>query len=340
MSKPVVWIGVVVMALLALLAWPSPAQAAVTVQRAEINSGQLRVEGTATPNRDITVDGVVLGRSASDGRFKIERSGFTRPSDCWIDVNDGSATPAVARLSGCVVTSPTTTAASTTAAPTTTTIAATTTTTTVAAPAPTSTTTAAPTPTTTTSPPASGFRIATTSPLPNANVGTEYTAFIEALGGNGGPIRWSLVAGRVPSGLRFVGNDFRLTQTTGVVGTATQVETTTFTVEARDASGARTRKTFTLTVDPPLPLEITNQGNILATGTVGQSYANNLFAFGGVRPWTWSIIGALPPGLALNGNRISGTPTTAGSFTFIARVRSADGQQAERVFTITINPRP
>jgi hypothetical protein len=82
------------MALLALLAWPSPAQAAVTVQRAEINSGQLRVEGTATPSRDITVDGVVLGRSASDGRFKIERSGFTPPGDCTTDVNDGSATPA------------------------------------------------------------------------------------------------------------------------------------------------------------------------------------------------------------------------------------------------------
>ena len=203
----------------------------------------------------------------------------------------------------------------------------------------TTTTTIAPAPTTTVAPPAQGFRIVTTSPLPNANVGTEYTAFIEACCGNGaGPIRWSLVAGRVPAGLRFVGDDFRLTQTTGVVGTATRAETTTFTVEARDGSGARTRRTFTLTADPPLPLEITNGGNLLATGTVGKPYANSLFAFGGVRPWTWSIIGTLPPGLSLNGNTISGTPTTAGTFTFTARVRSADGQQAERVFTITINP--
>jgi Putative Ig domain len=323
-TRLVSFLAVLMTVLVVAVASGEPAGAVVTVQRAEINNGQLRLEGTAVANRDITVDGIVMGRSAGDGRFRIERSPYSAPADCTVDVNDGSATAAVARLAGCVVAAPTTTVAPTT-------------TTTVVAP--TTTTTVAPATTTTTAPPAAGFRIVTTSPLPNANVGTEYTAFIEALGGDGGPIRWSLVAGRVPDGLRFVGDDFRLIQTTGVVGTATQVETTTFTVEARDAAGATTRRTFTLTVDPPLPLEITNQGNLLAAGTVGQPYATNLFAFGGVRPWTWSIIGTLPPGLRLDGNQISGTPTTAGSFTFTARVRSADGQQAERVFTINISPR-
>jgi hypothetical protein len=188
-------------------------------------------------------------------------------------------------------------------------------------------------------PPTDGFRIVTASPLPNANVGTEYAAFTEACCGNGTPYRWSLVAGKVPAGLRFVGDDFRLTRTTGIVGTPTRVETTTFTVEARDGAGTRTRRTFSITVDPPLPLEITNQGGVLAPGTVGQPYATNLSASGGVRPWTWSIIGNLPPGLSLNGNTISGTPTTAGSHPFTARVRSADGQQAERGFSITISPR-
>ncbi|HZA85561.1 MAG TPA: Ig domain-containing protein [Acidimicrobiales bacterium] len=325
MTRLVSFLAFLTVVAVAAVAFGEPAGAVVTVQRAEINNGQLRLEGTAVANRDITVDGVVMGRSEGGGQFRIERSPYSAPADCTVDVNDGSATAAVARLAGCAVAAPTTTVAPTT----TTTVVAATTTTSVA---PATTTTTAP-------PPAAGFRIVTTSPLPNANVGTEYTAFIEALGGNGGPIRWSLVAGRVPAGLRFVGDDFRLIQTTGVVGTPTQVETTTFAVEARDAAGATTRRTFTLTVDPPLPLEITNQGNVLATGTVGQPYATNLFAFGGVRPWTWSIIGTLPPGLRLDGNQISGTPTTAGSFTFTARVRSTDGQQAERVFTININPR-
>jgi hypothetical protein len=303
--------GVVTLAVV----YGGPAGAAVSVTRAEFASGRLRIEGTATASRDITVDGVIMGRSDSSGRFKVEREPYTPPADCTVDVNDGSATPRTATLSGCTVT--TTTAPPTTVAPSTT------------------TTTAS---TTTTAPPTSGFRIVTASPLPNAYVGTEYTAFIEAFGGNGGPIRWKLVAGSVPSGLRFVGDDFRLVQTTGVVGTPTRTETTSFTVEARDGSGATTRKSFSITVDPPLPLRITNGSTFLATGTVGQPYANNLFASGGVRPWTWSIIGSLPPGLSLSGNTISGTPTTAGSFTFTARVRSADGQQAEQAFTIEVRP--
>lgn len=319
MPKRVGWltIGGLVVAIAVFLT-TAVASAAVSITRAEFASGRLRVEGTATANRDITIDGAVMGRSDSSGKFRIERQPYAPPADCTIDVNDGSATARTATLSGCTVTTTITTAPTTTAAPST-------------------TTTAAPV-TTTTTVPATGFRIATASPLPTANVGTEYTAFIEALGGNGGPIRWKLVSGSVPSGLRFVGDDFRLTQTTGVVGTPTRTETSTFTVEARDGSGATTRKTFTIQVNPPLPLAITNGGNVLAAGTVGQPYATSLFATGGVRPWTWSIIGALPPGLSLSDNRITGTPTTAGSFTFTARVRSADGQQAEQAFTIEIRP--
>jgi len=97
MSKRLSWVGMLLMAVLALLAWPSSVRAAVTVQRAAV---------IAAPDRDITVDGVVRGRSASDGRFRIERALSTPPATCTVDVNDGSARPASARLSGCVVTSP------------------------------------------------------------------------------------------------------------------------------------------------------------------------------------------------------------------------------------------
>ncbi len=82
------------------------ASAAVTVSRAEISGSNLRIEGTALAARDITVDGVVMGRSGSDGRFRIERSGFTPPLDCTVDVNDASTTPRTATLSGCTVSSP------------------------------------------------------------------------------------------------------------------------------------------------------------------------------------------------------------------------------------------
>src|SRR4051812_7725893 len=83
------------------------AQAAVTVTRAEASAGRLRVKGTPTASRSITVDGVAMTTSSSTGSFKIDRSGFVPPADCTVDVNDGSATATVARLSGCTVSTPT-----------------------------------------------------------------------------------------------------------------------------------------------------------------------------------------------------------------------------------------
>jgi hypothetical protein len=297
------WRIIALMSLLLVAALLSqPAFATVSVSRAEVSGARLRIEGTAIANRDITVDGAVLGRSDGSGSFRIERDGFTSPADCTVDVNDGSASPTNVRLSGCTVSSPT--------------------------PSPTP-----PPPTT------GGLQIVTASPLPTANVGTQYTAFIEASGGEGRPIRWRLVSGSVPDGLRFVGDDFRLSQTTGVVGTPRTEQTRSFTVQGQDPAGNTARKAFSITVGPPLPLQITNGGDVLAPGTVGRSYANSLFASGGVQPYRWAIVaGALPPGLALSGNTISGTPTAAGSFTFTARVTDDRGATASRQFTINVSP--
>ena len=81
----------------------SVAEAAVSISRAELNGSQLRIEGQASPNRTITVDGVAMSTSDGSGKFRIDRSGFVAPTDCTVDVNDGSATVATARLSGCTV---------------------------------------------------------------------------------------------------------------------------------------------------------------------------------------------------------------------------------------------
>ena len=83
-----------------------PAAAAVSVSRAEVSGSNLRIEGTAVASRDITVDGVAMGRSDSGGKFRIDRTAYTPPPDCTVDVNDGSATPRSATLTGCTVTSP------------------------------------------------------------------------------------------------------------------------------------------------------------------------------------------------------------------------------------------
>ena len=89
---------------IALLA-PASALATVKVSRAELSSGNLRIEGSAFAGRPITVDGEAMTTSSSGGTFKISRSGFAAPADCTVDVNDGAPTPVAARLSGCTVTS-------------------------------------------------------------------------------------------------------------------------------------------------------------------------------------------------------------------------------------------
>jgi Putative Ig domain len=578
-----------------LVALAGTAQAAVTISRAEVSGDRLRIEGSATASRAITVDGVQMTTSSSSGTFKIDRSGYTPPTDCTVDVNDGSAAAVNVRLSGCTVTAPalssvslspatvqggaaasatvsltapapaggavvsltssntaavtvpatltvpagstsaTTSSVATSAVSSTTTseISATyngvtrTATMTVTAPAPpapsatldtvslspasveggatasatvtltapapsegsvvafsssntaavtvpatmtvpagvtsrvvptfvstspvTSTTTSvvsatyngvtrtatmtvtpppqpqpggaldsislspatvqtgtvstsaaltftAPTPTggatvslassntsiatvpatvtvpansstgafqVTINPSAAGtatisatyngvtrsalltvttqslFRITTQSPLPNARVGENYAGFIEACCGQGGPYRWSLVSVTVPNGLKFAGNDLRLTQTTAVTGVPTRVETTTFTVRARDGAGNTATKTFTLTVDPASPLVITNGTDQLSDGTVGVAYEVGLFPGGGVPPYTWShVAGTLPPGLSVQASpgRVKGTPTTAGTFTFTVRVDDSSGQFATQQFSLRVLP--
>jgi hypothetical protein len=84
----------------------SPASANVTTSRAELAGSRLRIEGTATPNRAITVDGATLGASDATGAFRVEKTPFATPANCTVQVNDGSVTAATVTLAGCRVTSP------------------------------------------------------------------------------------------------------------------------------------------------------------------------------------------------------------------------------------------
>src|SRR3954452_19439759 len=108
-----------VLAASCLLAAAAPALATVRVSKSELNGSQLRIEGTATANRSITVNGVAMTTSTSSGSFKLQRDGFAKPSTCKVAVNDGSATATTATLSGCSVSttpSPTPTPAPSTSA--------------------------------------------------------------------------------------------------------------------------------------------------------------------------------------------------------------------------------
>lgn len=76
-----------------------------------------------------------------------------------------------------------------------------------------------------------------------------------------------------------------------------------------------------------------------STGQVGVFFNASLVASDGTAPYTYLIAaGSLPPGLALNGltGAITGTPTTAGQYSFTASVTDADSNTATASCSINI----
>src|SRR5258708_7480108 len=145
-------------------------------------------------------------------------------------------------------------------------------------------TTPTPTPTTPTPTPTIPALVIDTTSLPDGNVGNSYDAFVTASGGQGTPKLWSVIAGKLPDGLTMA--SFYGVQSTIISGTPTKLQTTTFTVQVKDNTGVATQA-LSITIDPPPPLVITSPTPPPAT--VGTSYFTNLFASGGVQPYTWSI---------------------------------------------------
>ena len=72
----------------------------ITINRAELNAGQLRIEGTgAKPNAAMTVNGQVLGAADGAGNFRLETTRFLAPT-CTATVSDGTSS-ASTPLAGC-----------------------------------------------------------------------------------------------------------------------------------------------------------------------------------------------------------------------------------------------
>ena len=169
-------------------------------------------------------------------------------------------------------------------------------------------------------------------------VGTELTFFITVTGcasSNRQP-SFKVVDGRLPRGTKL----FDFAGSTGLVnGVPTTAGSFTFTVEVKDETRATDTETFTVEIVPAETPIITTEA--LGSGTVGEFYCcGNLFASGGVQPYTWEVVaGTLPPGLELphRENTISGTPTAAGTFTFTVRVTDDLDAFSEKELSITVD---
>lgn len=84
----------------------------------------------------------------------------------------------------------------------------------------------------------------------------------------------------------------------------------------------------------------------LPNGTVGTAYSATVAAVEGAKPYTWSVIGPLPPGVtftALNNTQnlsFVGSPTLAGTYTFQVQVEGLYKAVSKISYTVTIQPLP
>jgi hypothetical protein len=296
----------------ALLVAPSVAFGAVSVTKASLtSSGSLSVEGRgARASATITVtspESTATGRADSRGEFRIRASGY-RSSTCRATVGDGS-TSVSATLSGCTPSS--------------------------------------------SPPPATTVRITPdVAELGPGFVGSDFTSTSSTtttmtLGPDAlGPVRFEIIAGALPDGLRLVDPNAGFTPAksvhASVAGTPTTVQTSTFTIKATDQNGKTASRTYTIRINPAITLAITPEQ--WAPATVGSFSNLGIDGSGGVRPYRWArTAGAFPPGMQLiqdnpNGPlvRIGGTPTAAGTFTWTLRLTDAQGATVSQTMSVTV----
>jgi Putative Ig domain len=200
--------------LLGTLALPALSADALSVPRAELRDGLLRVDGVnAAPGVFVTVassSSLAGARSDGSGAYHVQAEGF-RADDCQVVVSDRRTPLATVTLSGCTPTP-------------------------VAPPS--------------TNLPPSGTCVITPQVPAAVSVGDLSTYYVTTTGcdTSAGTVQWSFLAGRIPVGMT---GPFSQGQDAGAVsGHPAKAGTYSFQVRATDSAGATDTETFTIRVVP------------------------------------------------------------------------------------------
>ena len=179
-------------------------------------------------------------------------------------------------------------------------------------------------------PPVIGL-VVTTNALSNGYQSKNYSQSLSA-GGGTPPYTWSISSGSLPSGLALSGST--------ISGIPATTGTFSFTVKVSDSSGPvkTTAKSFNIIINVEGALAIDTPS--LPDGVVGQAYSQQIAGRGGITPYSWAVQGLLPSGLNVNQSSgvISGTPITAGSYSFTVVVTDSSNPKltATRPLSIVV----
>jgi len=170
--------------------------------------------------------------------------------------------------------------------------------------------------------------VATPQVLAGGSVGAIYSQALAAIEGTPTYL-WEVTGGALPAGLSMT--------TAGLIsGRPVFPGVFTFMARASDQVPNSVSKEFTITV-ASTPLVITSAAT-LPEGGQDSLYALNLTASGGVAPYEWRLIsGTLPLGMTLgSGGLLSGTPTGAGSASFVMKCTDAAALETTKAFTMNV----
>lgn len=177
------------------------------------------------------------------------------------------------------------------------------------------------------------FRI-TDSRLPAGRRGESYSHVLRTADGTA-PYTFFLTQGSaLPQGLT-------LSPSGTITGTPLVAGDFNFSVTAVDAQAYSTTSTLTLNIAAARLSILTTA---LPAPVLGQSYRQTIQVSGGADPLRFTILaGVLPPGLSLvaSTGTFEGTPTTAGTFTFLLRAIDGASQVVDQSYTVRVDaPQP
>lgn len=172
----------------------------------------------------------------------------------------------------------------------------------------------------------------TSTTLPSGTINVAYSQSLMASGGSGTGYTWAVTAGT--SSLATL--DLTVSAAGVVSGTPTTTGTATFTAQVTDSQSHTASQSVSVSVFNALTVVTTT----LPATNIGTAYSQTLNAGGGSGSgytWTTTSSNLSTYGLALSsGGVVSGTPTTAGTASFTAKVTDSASNTAAQALTITI----